>query len=386
MEREGFDALVATTPQNVVYSTGFCGLGHRFISGTLVFAVVPKDSTREAVLVAPVAEMDLVCESDPRPQKVHPYGIFYLEQRSGELSPLERDILTLAGRTESADPFELLARVCEEEGLGDARLGVDEYGLTVQGWDRLASLLPGAKIAPAWRTWQVVRMVKTGEEIGRLRRAAEITEAAIAAVLAEAREGMTEEEAARVFEAEVVRRGASPVLTVIGFGERSAFPNVTPTGRKLRPGDIIRFDVGCCYRWYYSDLARIAVFGEPSPRQQAYYEALLAGERAALAAMRPGVRVADVFETAVQTVRERGIPHYRRHHCGHGIGVEVYDPPTITPNSTQQLEAGMVFCVETPYYEMGFGGLQVEDMVVVTADGVELLSGSDPNLRVVAPR
>jgi Xaa-Pro aminopeptidase len=95
------------------------------------------------------------------------------------------------------------------------------------------------------------------------------------------------------------------------------------------------------------------------------------------------VRAAEVFEAAVAAVQRAGIRHYRRNHVGHGIGLDGYDAPSLSPDSGEVLEEGMVLCVETPYYELGRWGLQVEDMVVVRADGVERLSTSDAGLRVV---
>jgi Xaa-Pro aminopeptidase len=95
------------------------------------------------------------------------------------------------------------------------------------------------------------------------------------------------------------------------------------------------------------------------------------------------VRTADVFEASVETVRREGIPHYQRSHVGHGIGLDGYDAPDIAPSSPAVFEEGMVVCVETPYYEMGFGGLQVEDTLVVTKDGVDSFMLSGTGLKVV---
>src|SRR5438046_6774676 len=125
------------------------------------------------------------------------------------------------------------------------------------------------------------------------------------------------------------------------------------------------------------------VLGTPSDKQARYYAAILAGERAAIAAMKPGVPVNRLFAVAVRVTRENGLPHYQRHHIGHGIGLEPYDPPTINATTTTALEAGMVFCVETPYYEHGWGGVQVEDAVEVTPTGARALTRSSQELAVV---
>jgi Xaa-Pro aminopeptidase len=101
---------------------------------------------------------------------------------------------------------------------------------------------------------------------------------------------------------------------------------------------------------------------------------MLDGEEAAIQRMRPGVLACEVFEAAMESARQSGVPHYRRHHCGHAIGLDTYEIPIIRPDDHTPLEAGMTFCIETPYYELGLGGIQVEDMVLVTDSGVEMLT------------
>jgi Xaa-Pro aminopeptidase len=101
--------------------------------------------------------------------------------------------------------------------------------------------------------------------------------------------------------------------------------------------------------------------------------------------MRPGTPANAVFETGVAAARAGGIPHYQRHHVGHGVGLEVYDVPLLGPNDATPLEEAMVFEVELPYYELGFAGLQVEDTVLVTPEGGQILGALDRGFRVVAP-
>jgi Xaa-Pro dipeptidase len=145
---------------------------------------------------------------------------------------------------------------------------------------------------------------------------------------------------------------------------------VQPSEQKLRRGDVIRFDVGGRYAHYRADIARMAVFGKPEARADKYYRALVAGVEAGKAIMRPGVKASQIFDLVVETVRTEGIPHYRRSHVGHGIGLDGYDAPDLTPSNADVLEEGMVVCIEAPYYEIGWCGLQIEDMVAITADGI----------------
>ena len=182
---------------------------------------------------------------------------------------------------------------------------------------------------------------------------------------------------------EVLRRGASPFFTVITIGARAALADVYPSERTLAPGDLVRFDLGCVVEGYRSDISRTAVLGRPTDKQARYYAAILAGEQAAIAAMKPGVPVCDIFDVGVRVTREEGIPHYQRMHVGHGIGLEPYDPPTLNAATRTPLAPGMVFCVETPYYEHGWGGVQVEDAVEITTTGTRRLTRSSQDLAIV---
>ncbi|MCL6553922.1 MAG: M24 family metallopeptidase [Firmicutes bacterium] len=304
------------------------------------------------------------------------------EQARRELLAAQaHDLHALAAAMQAA--ADALVAALAAAGVTAGRVGIDEVGIAADVLEGVRARLGGVSFVPAARTWRAVRAVKTSEEIARLHRAARIVEDAIDAALRAARAGMTERAMARVFDEAVLAAGGQPLFAVIAFGAHAAYPNARPGERRLQVGDLIRFDVGCVYQGYCADLARTAVFGAPSPRQAAVYRALLAGLDAALATVRPGVSAQAVFEAAVAQARRAGLPHYRRHHVGHGVGLEIYDDPLLGPGQVTPLEAGMVLEVETPYYELGFGGLQVEDTVLVTDDGCRLLTESDRSLRQV---
>jgi Xaa-Pro aminopeptidase len=130
-------------------------------------------------------------------------------------------------------------------------------------------------------------------------------------------------------------------------------------------------------------MSRGASLGQPDPRIKKYYEAVEKGVLRAYDLVKPGFKVADLFKEVVETVRREGIPHFKRSHVGHGIGVDGYDPPNISEKTGEVFEESMVICVETPYYELGFAGLQVEDMLRVTKDGAESLMSLPTGLRIL---
>jgi Xaa-Pro aminopeptidase len=165
-----------------------------------------------------------------------------------------------------------------------------------------------------------------------------------------------------------------PIIAVICSGQRSAHTNTTPSDRKIKQGDVVRFDLGARYEMYPSDLARTYVVGKANDSQNLYWDTIVAAEEAAMAALRPGVLAGEIFDIAVDTARRQGLPNFKRQHVGHGIGIDLYDMPILTPKNETPIEEGMVFCIETPCYEIGFAGFQVEDTMVVRPNGVELLS------------
>lgn len=380
------DAVIATTPENVTYMSGFWALPQWIRRGPQAYVVWPAPGKGEAEIVTSTATLDLVADQQVWVERVRRYGAFHVDGHPDDAKdPVSQRLLELQEALNHDDALSALVAGLTDAGLSRARIGIDEIGFMPGQFEALRERLPGASLIPAAGLFRYVRSVKTPEEITRLARVAEIAEHSIKAALGVAREGASEVDLARAFHAQTVQEDAFPVLGCIGFGERSALMNVQPSDRKLRQGDVIRFDVGGRYRHYRADIARIATFGEPSEEVRRYHRALLAGVERACELIRPGVRVADVFEAAVETVRREGIGHYRRNHVGHGIGIDGYDTPSLTATSDESIEAGMVLCIETPYYELGRWGLQVEDMVVVRADGVERLMDTSGDLMVVVP-
>jgi len=378
LEAEGLEAIIGTTTENVYYASGLRSISHALFRGLELYAVFTRRGT---ALVIPFIDTTGVASDGIQVDHLACYGKFFFEyaEDPGDIGRKIREWT----RAPAASPAEALASVLGDLGVLGRRVGLDEGNLFPATWKRVEERLAGTTLVPAYQTFRQVRMVKGPDEVAALEKAALIAEDGIAAVLGMLRAGVTEREAARVYEQEVLRKGAEPFFTVVTIGERAALADVYPTDRALRPGDLVRFDLGCLVGPYRSDISRTAVLGKPTDKQARYYAGILAGERAAMAAMKPGVPVSQLFEIAVRVTRENGVPHYQRHHVGHGIGLEPYDPPTINASTNTALEAGMVFCVETPYYEHGWGGVQVEDAVEITPNGSRTLTRSSQDLAII---
>jgi len=373
LEAAPFDAFLSVAPPNVDYATGYRSVaGQVHGTSTLGALVVPG----RTVVAGPAADAPSVVEAGVAPEDFLAHGRFYFE--STVPSPL----------TEVADRHgsfvDALVSAVQQAGLASATIGVDVRGMSAPDHARLVDALPGATLVDAGQWALGVRGVKLPEEVERLRAAARITEDAIHAGIDAIGTGVSETDLQLVVASHLAAHGMTPRFVVATVGERSAYSDTPASpGQRVRPGDLVRFDVGGLYDGYWSDLGRTAVAGEPDARQAARYDAILRGEQVQLELARPGVLASEVFRVAVEEVERGGIAPYRRHHCGHGIGLDVYEAPIIAPASEQELEAGMVFCFETPFYELGWGGMMVEDTLVITDDGCELLSVSDRSMRAV---
>jgi Xaa-Pro dipeptidase len=226
------------------------------------------------------------------------------------------------------------------------------------------------------------RRTKLPEEIEKIAHPAAITERGLEKALARGKVGVSERELSTIIASEMRAGGGVPRFVVATSGERSALADAYATPAKLRSGDLVRFDIGCTVDGYWADMARTAVVGEPTREQQQRYDALLAGEEAQRALARSGVSAGDLFKVAVERVRQGALPAYTRSNCGHGIGIDVHEFPALSAaNEGVALEDGMILCVETPYYQIGWGGMMVEDMIVVGPTGNECLTHLPRDLR-----
>jgi len=385
MENRELDILIATTPEDVTYLSDFRALGHQYLRSN-VFACLPTEKSSDPFLILPVGEYpDLTSLHLSWIKDVRCYGTFFIASPPRKvLSKSARAIKEQLQKSKSKDPIDLLAETLIEKGFKSGTIGLDEMGITEYQFVKLRKSLPNAKIVPAYDIFREIRTVKTPKEIELLRGAAKITEQAIASTMETMKEGMTGTELVQTFNREIIKQDGIPIFSSISIGEDSYLQNLQqPSSKRLRRGDLIRFDVGCQYHYYFSDVARTAVMGAPTEKQRKFYDAQLKGEMAALETIRAGVKISEIFETAVERVRKAGIPDFRRHHCGHGIGIELYDPPLIAPTTLGTLLEGMVLDIETPYYELGFGGVHSEDMIVVTRNGYEPLTTLGRELRQI---
>jgi Xaa-Pro dipeptidase len=384
MDRGGLDGLIATSLPNLFYLSGLWDPGMMlFPRSAEDYAIASRDTLASPILVVGQGDLDLTTGLR-KVAETYAYGDFvrYVAE-DVKLTQGEQLLKTRAlDRPAAAGGPEALAEALKAAGLAAARVGLDEASCNGD-MEALKALLPGLTIVPASGVFGEIRMIKTPEEVECLRAAVSVTEQAVMEGVSQARAGISELEMARLIKVAMTARNAAPSFLLLKFGRHSGYEQAPRADVCLEQGDQIWIDGGCILGGYHSDIARTFAFGEPSPRVRSVYRALLAGEDAALAAVRPGVRASAVFQATMDAVRANGIPDYRRHHVGHGIGLEIYDRPRIGHDDHTPLEPGMVLNIEPPYYEIGIGAAHVEDTFLVTEAGARLLTTISRELEIV---
>jgi Xaa-Pro aminopeptidase len=242
--------------------------------------------------------------------------------------------------------------------------------------------LPGARHDFTLDTVGALRMRKDAGEYAKLKENALIDDRAMQAGFAALKPGVSELEIADVIRAEFVKAGAKPEFTIIGSGPNGAFPHHATGNRKLKPGDAVVMDIGGRKDGFPSDMTRMAVIGHAPEGYEEVHAIVERAVCAALAAARPGVRAMDVDAAARNVIAEAGYGEYFVHRLGHGLGIEVHEPPYLTSTSQTVLDEGMVFSIEPGIYLPGRFGLRLEDIVILRADGPEILSSLPRDLHV----
>jgi Xaa-Pro dipeptidase len=347
MAHQGLEAAYVTSPVSIAYLTGFRANPHE----RLMALAVQADS---ATLVVPAIERDRAATNSLQ--------VPVLAWRDGE------------------DPYALVL-----EALGEsARLGVEKEHLTVRAAESLSGVVGARELIDVAPELRRLRRTKSQAELEKLARACAITDSVAKELIAGLRAGQSELALAVSIGAAIGARDAAPSFEPsVQSGPNSAMPHHHPGGRELEAGDLVLFDFGAAFEGYPADLTRMAVVGSPSARQREIYAVVLQAHDAAIEAIRPGATTGQVDAAAREVIEAAGFGEYFFHRVGHGLGLEVHEDPSLDPGSTMVLEPGMVFTIEPGIYLPGWGGIRIEDDVVVEAAGCRVLSKADLKLHVV---
>ena len=354
MADEGLDCLVATSPENLAYSSGAAPPSMRTVRSRLAAAILPAEGETEVVTIS--LEGPLV-RSQTRLDHVTEYTEFV------------------------EHPVDVIAGSLRDRGLDDGRIGVEAAHLTHKDHERLLTALPRCELRPIDGLMERSRMLKTPAEIDAIRRIGAVAERITEECVALVGEGSTERELGNLITERYHAAGGDELtMLVVASGERSAFPNGPPTDRVMRAGEVVRTDVIGTAGHYCSDVARTAVVGRPNDKQQALYDLLRRVHDRCVGALRPGARTDDIYRFYVTAMEAEGLPPY--HFVGHGLGVTLHEEPFINALQSIPLEEGMVLAIEPLTFIRGQFGMQIEDELLITADGCEPFTSVGDILRI----
>jgi len=335
------EAILVTDVLNVTYLTGFTGED----SALLVFQ---NSGKFEAVLV-----------SDSR----------FTTQLEEECPGLQVHI-----RHRETSLLDAVAKLLKSDNIG--RLAIESQSMTVAQHGQLQKAVGEMELLPTSGLVELLREIKDKEEIATLRESVWCAEKAFEVLKATLRPDKTEKQVADELEHQYRLFGARDrgFPTIVGVGPRAALPHAVPSDRKIGESDFVLVDWGADVRMYKSDLTRVLVTGKISAKLRRIHGVVLEAQTRAIAAMRPGAMSDEIDDIARSFIAEAGFGPRFGHGLGHGVGMFIHEQPRLAKSNPVPLKAGMVITVEPGIYIPGWGGVRIEDDVLITRDGNEVLT------------
>ena len=339
VKKAGCDSMLVTDFVNVSYLTGFTG-DDSYLLLTANDAIVLSDSRYDVQLKEECPEIDVVT------------------------------------RTSSVPMMQALARTARRCKTQNMAFEADTVSVALHG--RLADALPKVKLS-ATEGWILrLREIKDADEVKEIRGSIRLAEKAFAVIRAQMRGSQTEREIAANLEQTIRQLGGKgcSFAPIVAVGPRAALPHANPTERRVEESDFVLIDWGATRGQYLSDLTRILATGRISPKLERIYGVVLQAQERAIAAIRPGAVMSAVDAAARKTIAKAGHAKHFGHGLGHGFGLEIHEQPRLSPNDDRPLQVGMVVTVEPGIYLPGWGGVRIEDDVLVTRTGCEVLTSA----------
>ena len=347
VEASDFDAVVAMSPENVPYTSGVLLWTQRSIRDRLALVVWPKEGS--PTLIVATQEEGYCREKG------------WIEDIRGYVQHVN-------------SPIDVLAEVLQEKGLSAGRIGFEPSYLSVDFHEELVAVLPEAQFQACEKLLERVRMVKSDSEIEVLKRAAIATERALMATYATIKPGDVESDLVARLGSEILRGGAElPAFLYLTTGPNTGHAHPDPTEYRIQPGDLVKTDCGGYFSGYYSDVARTAVLGKATAEQRSIYERIYQVHMETLDSMRPGALASDVFKAAVAGYKRADIS-FSLSFAGHGVGYAIHETPMLAADDDTPLQSGMFFSLETRVRWPGQAGYHIEDAVLITESGPELVT------------
>ena len=241
------------------------------------------------------------------------------------------------------------------------------------------------ELAPIGPVVDKQRMVKTPPEIDLIRNSVLTNSKAFESAKKALKPGVTENQAAAEIDYQMRRHGAEKTAfeTIVAFGVRSALPHARPTNKKLAKDELVLIDMGACQDEYASDMTRVLFLDKPTSKIASLYRAVLEAQLAAIDAVREGVKAEQVDQAARKVLAGHGLDQHFVHSTGHGLGLEIHEAPRLGKKEKTKLEQNMVITIEPGAYIEGLGGVRIEDTILVTKTGCEVLTPTSKEMIVL---
>jgi Xaa-Pro dipeptidase len=384
MREQGLSALVLAQPETIQYVTGaFAGVASFWRRAGAAFVVVPADADAPlAAIVGDLQARSFARQSGIADVRSHPIWVETDRYPEPDLSKPKRT--PRPATFEISNSMALLGDVLAERGLAKSSIGLELGFIPAADFPAFATI--DVKWQDCTRIVERLRSIKHADEISKLRLAAELAVAGRNRLIESIRAGQTSQEMVEIW-----KRAVAAVATQEGQPQpQSTWAYISVGSDGFAPGgcaqygDIIKIDVGCVIDGYSSDGARSVALGKPHPQAMKIYDDLHRAFDAGLAQIKPGAQLSDIYFATATSMWNAGHEAYGRGHFGHGVGSSVWSEewPFISAVADAIVEPDMVLAFETPWYIDGLGGFIIEDQVLVTTTGIEVMAPAPRALRV----
>lgn len=302
----------------------------------------------------------------------------YADEVKAVISP-DFEVIT----TTKTEVYDVIKQLIADNSV--KTIGFEDSTLLHAEYLSLMTIFSGVKFIGISDVIGAMRAIKSEEEIVKIKSAAQICDKAFLAVQKNIKIGVTEREIRNELEYQMRLLGAEGVAfdSIVAFGEHTAVPHAHCGEKKLEKGDLILMDFGAKFDSYCSDMTRTMCFGEPSSQIKALYSAVQFAQKYTLSGIKAGLTGKEVDSFAREYLKARGIGEYFTHGCGHGLGLDIHEYPSLAKTSDDMLEKNMVITCEPGVYLKGVGGVRIEDTVVVKNDGIEILNSVTKELIIL---
>jgi len=354
LQKEQVDAAVITSTENVFYFTQFFSNPHERLLAVFLF---PE---HDPFLICPAMEVHDAKKS----------GFAY----------------EICGYSDIENPWKIIHKELQKRHISIKRIGIEKLHMNVERFEHIRTLFPHAEFASLEGWINEIRMIKDKDEWLKIKKACELADFAIEVGMNEIKEGKTELELVAAIEFELKKKGVEQMSfsTTVLAGSNAASPHGKPGNTPIMHGDFVLFDLGVVYEGYCSDITRTIAYSHVSDEQRTVYETVLAAQVAAVNAVKDGLSCEELDLTARNIIQQAGYGEYFPHRLGHGLGISVHEYPSITETNPLILKKGMVFTIEPGIYIPNKVGVRIEDDIIVTENGCEVLTKFPKELIIVS--